>query len=429
MELTRSGWHRDAFGPCGFGRGALLCRRRDRRIRRSSVLRRCGYYGAGSAHRSSSLWSLAVRSSRCVTGCARIRLIGESARTCSARRSARSCVSSSGKQGAAPGARDLEARRGFLRQGDRQAVTCFGFVEAERAQFPVSLLCRVVGVTRQGYYAWKRRGPSDRELADIDLAVRIRRVHEQPEGIYGAPRIQAELRLAHGVRVGKKRVARLMRQLGLKGADGRGGGPRTTIREAGRSSAPDLVDRDFTRAEPNRLWVCDIKYVQTGQGFLFLACVQDVYSRRIIGRSMRDDLKTELVPGALGMAAHTRETAGIIAHSDHGSQYTSLAYGSHAKESGIDLSMGSVGNPGTTRSPRHSSPASRKNSSNANASPHASTHACASSGTSNASTTPPTPLQPRHAQPHQLRTTTPNKGHRGLDPRCQPKRVNSKGQG
>ena len=224
-------------------------------------------------------------------------------------------------------------------------MTCFGFVEAERAQFPVSLLCRVVGVTRQGYYAWKRRGPSDRELADIDLAVRIRRVHEQTEGIYGAPRIQAELRLAHGVRVGKKRVARLMRQLGLKGADGRGGGPRTTIREAGRSSAPDLVDRDFTRAEPNRLWVCDIKYVQTGQGFLFLACVQDVYSRRIIGRSMRDDLKTELVPGALGMAAHTRETAGVIAHSDHGSQYTSLAYGSHAKESGIDLSMGSVGNP------------------------------------------------------------------------------------
>ena len=224
-------------------------------------------------------------------------------------------------------------------------MTCFGFVEAERAQFPVSLLCRVVGVTRQGYYAWKRRGPSDRELADIDLAVRIRRVHEQTEGIYGAPRIQAELRLAHGVRVGKKRVARLMRQLGLKGADGRGGGPRTTIREAGRSSAPDLVDRDFTRAEPNRLWVCDIKYVQTGQGFLFLACVQDVYSRRIIGRSMRDDLKTELVLDALGMAAHTRETAGVIAHSDHGSQYTSLAYGSHAKESGIDLSMGSVGDP------------------------------------------------------------------------------------
>ncbi len=224
-------------------------------------------------------------------------------------------------------------------------MTCFGFVEAERAQFPVSLLCRVVGVTRQGYYAWKRRGPSDRELADIDLAVRIRRVHEQTEGIYGAPRIQAELRLAHGVRVGKKRVARLMRQLGLKGADGRGGGPRTTIREAGRSSAPDLVDRDFTRAEPNRLWVCDIKYVQTGQGFLFLACVQDVYSRRIIGCSMRGDLKTELVLDALGMAAHTRETAGVIAHSDHGSQYTSLAYGSHAKESGIDLSMGSVGDP------------------------------------------------------------------------------------
>ena len=147
-------------------------------------------------------------------------------------------------------------------------------------------------------------------------------MHEETEGIYGAPRIYVELRLEHGIRIGRKRVARLMRELGLRGADGKRGGVRTTVRDPKRPSAPDLVDRDFARAEPNRLWVCDLKYVQTGQGFLFLAAVQDVYSRRIIGWSMRDDLKADLVLDALGMAVNTRgdEAAGVVAHSDHGSQ-------------------------------------------------------------------------------------------------------------
>jgi putative transposase len=225
-------------------------------------------------------------------------------------------------------------------------VSRFRFVEAEAAQFPVSLLCRVVGVTRQGFYAWKRRLASPRELADRRLAERIREIHRETEGIYGAPRIHSELRLGDGIAVGKKRVARLMRQLGLRGADGKQGGPRTTIRDSKRPAAPDLVDRDFARAEPNRLWVCDLKYIQTGQGFLFLAVVQDVFSRRIIGWSMRDDLKAELVLDALGMALSSRGgSAGVVAHSDHGSQYTSLAYGVYAKQSGIDLSMGSVGDP------------------------------------------------------------------------------------
>ena len=223
----------------------------------------------------------------------------------------------------------------------------FRFVAEEAAQFPVSLLCRTVGVSRQGFYAWRRRPPSERAVVDAELGVRIRQVHEQTEGIYGAPRIHAELQLEHGIRVGRKRVARLMRQLGLRGADGRRGGPRTTVRDPKRPSAPDLVDRDFARAEPNRLWVCDLKYVQTGQGFLFLAAVQDVFSRRIIGWSMRDDLKAELVLDALGMAVTARgqDAAGVVAHSDHGSQYTSLVYGAYAKQSGIDLSMGSIGDP------------------------------------------------------------------------------------
>jgi putative transposase len=201
-------------------------------------------------------------------------------------------------------------------------VTRFRFVEAEAAQFPVSLLCKTVGVTRQGYYAWKRRPPSARELADRKLSERIRAIHLETEEIYGAPRIYSELKLVDGITVGKKRVARLMRQLGIRGADGRRGGFKTTVRDPKRDSAPDLVDRDFARAEPNRLWVCDLKYIQTGQGFLFLAAVQDVFSRRIIGWSMRDDLKAELVLGALGMAVSLRggDAAGVVAHSDHGSQ-------------------------------------------------------------------------------------------------------------
>ena len=121
---------------------------------------------------------------------------------------------------------------------------------------------------------------------------------------------------------------------------------RTTTRDPLRKSAPDLVDRRFARTGPNRLWVCDIKYVQTGHGFLFLAVVQDVFSRRIVGWSMRDDLRTELVLDALGMAVTQRSTTtGLVAHSDHGSQYTSLLYGTYAKTSGIELSMGSIGDP------------------------------------------------------------------------------------
>jgi putative transposase len=221
----------------------------------------------------------------------------------------------------------------------------FRFIAEEAAQFPVSLLCRVLGVTRGGYYAWKKRPPSARALADAELSERIERIHDEVLGIYGAPRIHAELRLGHGIRVGRKRVARLMRARGIVGA-GRRGGPRTTTRDALRPSAPDRVGRDFARAEPDRLWVCDIKYVGTGQGFLFLAAVQDVFSRRIVGWSMRDDLRAELVLDALGMAlTQRRARPGCVAHSDHGSQYVSLIYGAYAKTSGIDLSMGRVGDP------------------------------------------------------------------------------------
>lgn len=221
----------------------------------------------------------------------------------------------------------------------------FGFIAEEAAQFPVSLLCRAMGVSRAGYYAWCHRGPSARAIADAQLSERIGRIHDRTLGIYGAPRIHAELRLAHGIHVGRKRVARLMRIMGIFGAHRRGG-VRTTIREPARESAPDLVERRFVADRPDRLWVCDIKYVQTGQGFLFLAAVQDVFSRRIVGWSMRDDMTTPLILDALGMAVARRDcTPGLIAHSDHGSQYTSLTYGTYAKRSGIALSMGAIGDP------------------------------------------------------------------------------------
>ena len=196
----------------------------------------------------------------------------------------------------------------------------FRFIAQEAAQFPVSLLCRVMGVTRQGFSAWKKRPPSARAVADAKLSELVGQIHDEVLGIYGAPRIHAEQRMTYGIRVGRKRVARLMRERGIFGA-GRRGGPRTTSRDALRASAPDRVNRDFARCEPNRLWVCDIKYVGTGQGFLFLAAVQDVFSRRIVGWSMRDDLRAELVLDALGMAVTQRRAdPGLVAHSDHGSQ-------------------------------------------------------------------------------------------------------------
>jgi len=236
-------------------------------------------------------------------------------------------------------------------------VTRFRFIAEEAAEFPISLLCRCVGVTRQGYYAWRSRPASPRAVEDTRLGGLIRQIYDGAFAVYGAPRIHAELRLEHGERISRKRVARIMRELGLRGVDGRRGGPRTTIRDPKRAAAPDLVDRRFARPEPNRLWVCDLKYIQTGQGFLFLAAVQDTFSRRIIGWSMRDDLKSELA-GSVGTARQPCRHAGLaarnvarrpderlVAHSDHGTQYTSLVYGAYAKQSGIDLSMGSIGDP------------------------------------------------------------------------------------
>ncbi len=215
-------------------------------------------------------------------------------------------------------------------------------MEAEKANFPVAVLCRLLGVSRSGYYAWRQRPPSARARADQGLSRRIREIHEQSRGTYGTPRIWAELHHA-GVACSRKRVARLLRQAGLQGRHRRKG-PRITRRNPATSVAPDLVRRAFTAPAPNRLWVADITYVPTGAGFLYLAVVLDVHSRRVVGWAMADHLRSELVVDAVTMAmGRRRPTPGAIHHSDQGSQYASLAFGQRLREAGLLSSMGSRG--------------------------------------------------------------------------------------
>jgi len=221
-------------------------------------------------------------------------------------------------------------------------VSCFRFVAAEKANYPVSLLCRMLGVSRSGFNAWERRPPSDRDLADAWLAERIREIHRESRQTYGARRIHAALR-HRGVRVGRKRVERLMRLAGLSGLVPKRY-RRTTIRVPGVRVADDLVERVFTPAGPDELWCADIKYVRSWQGWLYLAAVMDCYSRRIVGWSMRPDLEAELVVDALEMAiTRRRPKPGLVHHSDQGSQYVSLRFGERCRQIGIDRSMGSKG--------------------------------------------------------------------------------------
>ena len=212
----------------------------------------------------------------------------------------------------------------------------------EQAHYPIARLCRVLGVSPSGYYAWRRRPPSAHAVADVRLSRQIRDVYDQSRCTSGAPRVHAELR-AQGVRISRKRAARLMRQAGLVGCHRRRQ-VRTTRRAAEPMRAPDLVRRHFTAAAPDRLWVADITYLPTEVGFLFLAVVIDVFSRRVVGWAMAGHLRTELVVAALDMAvARRRPAVGLIHHSDHGCQYTSLAFGGRLRDAGIAASLGSRG--------------------------------------------------------------------------------------
>jgi putative transposase len=220
----------------------------------------------------------------------------------------------------------------------------YRLIAEEKPHHPVSRLARVLGVSRAGYYAWQSRPPSQRARTDAVLSERIAKIHEGTDGIYGAPRIHAELADEHGVRVGRKRVARLMRSAGIFGVSRRRFRTGTTTPGGEAPAAPDLVERDFSAERPDQLWYADITYVPTWQGWLYLAAVVDACSRYCVGWSMRDDLQADLVYDALGMAVTRRRPAGeLVHHSDRGSQYRSLAYGTLLRESGIMPSMGSRG--------------------------------------------------------------------------------------
>jgi putative transposase len=213
-------------------------------------------------------------------------------------------------------------------------------VSDHQASYPVVTMCKLLGVSSSGYYAWVKRRPSRRSETDAALITEIRSAHGASHGTYGAPRVHAEL-AAKGTYIGRKRVARLMMQAGLAGVSRRRF-VTTTVKDGGRQ-APDLVERNFASEAPDLLWVADITYIPTWAGFLYLAVVLDAYSRRIVGWSMATTLATQLVLDALNMALLTRRPTGVIHHSDQGSQYTSIEFGHRCRDAGVRPSMGSVG--------------------------------------------------------------------------------------
>jgi putative transposase len=222
-------------------------------------------------------------------------------------------------------------------------VSCFRFIAAEKANFPISLLCRMLGVSRSGFHAWAARPPSARAREDAELSERIRSVHTRSRGTYGARRVHAELR-HDGIRVGRKRVERLMRAAGLSGQLRRRRPKKTTISVPGLRLAGDLVQRDFHPSAPNRLWVADLTCLATAEGWLYLAAVLDCFSRRIVGWSMAERATAGMVVGALETAVvRRRPERGLVHHSDQGTQYVSLLFGERCRDVGIEVSMGSKG--------------------------------------------------------------------------------------
>jgi putative transposase len=204
-----------------------------------------------------------------------------------------------------------------------------------------AVVCRVLGVSASGYHAWRTRPPSRRATEDAELIQRIKAIHAMSDGTYGAPRIRAELADVDGRQVGIRHIARLMRKAGIANVSRRRFCVTTT--RDGAPASPDLVARKFDADGPNELWVADITYVPTSAGFLFLAVVIDVWSRKVVGWSMATHLRTELVLAAFDMAVTQRQPVGVVRHSDHGTQYTSIAFGQRCQQAGVRPSMGTVG--------------------------------------------------------------------------------------
>ena len=214
-------------------------------------------------------------------------------------------------------------------------------MKAHQAAHSIPTLSRVLGVSVSGYYAWRERAPSAHAQQDVALLEQIRAFHTASRGTYGTPRIHRDLRAA-GVRVSRKRIARLMQAAGLRGVSRRKW-IRTTVRSVTARPAPDLVQRQFAATAANQLWVADITYIPTWTGTLYLAVVLDVWSRRVIGWAMETHLRTTLVLAALDMAITQRRPQQVIHHSDQGCQYTAVAFGLRCRAAGVRPSMGSVG--------------------------------------------------------------------------------------
>jgi putative transposase len=218
----------------------------------------------------------------------------------------------------------------------------FAFIHTEKAKLPATRLCRALGVSRSGYYAWSQRPPSAHAVADANLVPVIRACHVRSRGTYGSPRLHRDLQaLSH--RVSRKRVARLMRQEGLTARPARRWRATTDSRH-GAMAAPNVVARKFNAEGPNKVWVTDMTYVWTWEGWLFLSAIIDVFSRRVVGWAIADHLRTELPLEALGMALGIRQPErGLVHHSDRGCQYVSDTYRSELDARGIVCSMSRVG--------------------------------------------------------------------------------------
>jgi transposase InsO family protein len=219
----------------------------------------------------------------------------------------------------------------------------FAFIADHRRDLPVDILCDVLEVSRSGYYAWRGRPSSHQSQRRAALAAKIGVVHADHRGVYGSPRVWKALK-AGGETVSRNTVAKVMRVQGLRGKVKRKFVPRTTDSAHGQPVAPNVLDRQFTAAEPNRKWAGDITYIPTEEGWLYLAGVIDLHSRRIVGWSMADHLQTDLVADALTMALARRlPAAGLLHHSDRGVQYASDAYQSLLRDHGIQGSMSGKG--------------------------------------------------------------------------------------
>ena len=219
----------------------------------------------------------------------------------------------------------------------------FDFILAEKANYPVTALCRCLGVSRQGFYAYVKRPPSERARRDQELCEAILRIFEASRGTYGSPRMLAALR-AEGVRTSKRRVERLMRELGLQARE-----PKryrvTTLADVSHPVAQNTLDRDFRADAPDQRWVTDITYIWTDEGWVYLAAIVDLFSRAVVGWALEDDLSTELPLRALRNALTRREPEpGLMHHSDRGCQYTSRLYRDVLASEGIEVSMSRKGN-------------------------------------------------------------------------------------